>query len=97
MGLGCRGILDAVVAAALPFVVRFPAAGFLPFVGARPLVLAPLVLEPSLAGGNVALAAAVPSVAVDVFFGRLSAAGVGAGLALLLLGRADLALRGRPV
>ena len=59
----------------MPFVVRFPAAGFLPFVGARPFVLAPLVLAAPLAGGSVALAAAVPSVAVDVFFDRLRRGG----------------------
>ena len=61
--------------AALPFVVCFPAAGFLPFVGARPLVFAPFVLAALLAGGSVALAAAVPSVAVDVFFDRFGGGG----------------------
>jgi hypothetical protein len=52
----------------LPFVVFFPAAGFFPLVVALPLVFVPFVFAALLAGGNVALAAAVPSVAPDVFF-----------------------------
>ena len=47
-----------------------PLVGFRPLVGARPLPF-----EPPLVGGSVALAAAVPSVAVDVFFAGLAADG----------------------
>ena len=54
--------------AAAPF-VGFPAAGFLPLL-ARPLL-------PPLAGGRIAWAAAVPSVALEVFF---FTAGFGGGV-----------------
>jgi len=67
--------LSPSLAAGLPFVARFAAAGFFPFAGVPPLALAPLVLAADLAGGNVAFAAAVPSVAEDVFLAGLVGAG----------------------
>ena len=51
-------------------------------VGGRALVLAPLVFAAFFAGGNVALAAAVPSVAVEVF---LTAFGGGFSFSLVSL------------
>ena len=49
------------------------------------------MLDP-LAGGSVALAAAVPSVAVDAFFGRRFGSGAGPVWVSFVLARADLAL-----
>ncbi len=63
--------------AALPFVVRFPAGGFFPFVGA-----AAVGLRAVLGRRQVALAAAVPSVAVDVFLVGFGG-GFGGGLSSL--------------